>query len=184
MLERARSTFRLKPKERCPGEVICTDDPINGVISRMNGETLETYCKPERCRFYWTKEGTTPPEYAGMFEAAMMLREARLGELRQGFNYYERTLPGWAIEAYKAAERAFRTAENEINAETTEEREERENGGRKFADGGDSDAFAQIEAQIAAAREASETRDDWEKMLDAHPHIPGQIIGYMRENTR
>jgi hypothetical protein len=184
MLERARATFRLKPRERCPGEIICTNDPIDGVISRMNGETLETYCKPTRCKLYWTKEGTIPTEFTGMFEAAMMLREARLGKLRDEFKYLERTFPGWAVSAYKAAERSFRTAEAEINAETPEERQEREEGGgRRFADGGDSDAFARIEARIKQAREAAEQRDDWEKMLDKSPHIPGEIFRYMRAQS-
>jgi len=179
MLNRARSTFRLKPKERCPGEILCQTDPLDGVLSKMPSETLETYCKPGRCKFYWTKEGTTPLEYNGMFEAAMILRESRLGELRSQFGYYERTLPGWAIEAYKAAERAFRVAENEISAETPEEREAGENG-RSFTDGGDSDAFAGLERRIREAREAAEEKPDWERILDQQPHLPSEIIEFMR----
>lgn len=43
----------------------------------------------------------------------MLLREARLCELKEELAYYELTFPFWAIESYKAAERAFRKVESE-----------------------------------------------------------------------
>lgn len=182
MLERSRSTFRLKPKERCPGEIICTSDPINGVISRMVNETLETYCLADRCKFYWTKEGTIPLKFMGLFEAAMLMREARLGELKRLFAYYEHNFPAWAIEAYKAAERAFRVAENEIGAESPEEREGGGTG-KKFTDGGDSDAFAVLENQIREADALSKDPDEWQRILELNPHISENNFEYLRANT-
>lgn len=177
MLERSRATFKLKPKERCPGEIICTADPVNGVISRMAGETLETYCKPARCPLYYTKAGTTPLEYNGCFEAAMTMREARLGELYEEMRHYEQTFPFWAIAAYKAAERAFRTVENEYAAKTDEDGDDGD-----FTAGGDTDVFANLEAKMLEAKTKAEAADDFERLLEHQPELPQMLLEFMRSH--
>jgi hypothetical protein len=78
LIERQRALSELTTKDRCPGEKICVSDPYEGIISQMEGETLETYCNPKCCRLYHTKKGVIPVDYEAFLEAAVTIRQERL----------------------------------------------------------------------------------------------------------
>jgi hypothetical protein len=86
------------------------NDPISGVISQMEGETLETYCNSDRCKFYHTKPGTIPDEYMALLDGAITLRQERLA----GNSPRKTKIKFWKYRAYILAEyaRALVTAEN------------------------------------------------------------------------
>src|SRR5204863_6252567 len=76
--ERLRALYKLKAKERCPGEKVCTTDVINGQIARGNGRTLENFCNAEKCHLFFTKAGSIEPRFLALVDAASRLREKQL----------------------------------------------------------------------------------------------------------
>lgn len=103
--------------------------------------TLDIYCRPDRCKLFYTKEGATPVEFNGLLQAAQILGERS----KRGLELFELTFPFWAIESYKANERALEKAEAEY---TAKQNEDEEDDSLSISKGGDSDAFAAIEEQF------------------------------------
>lgn len=93
---------------RCPGEEVCTTDTVKGVIARLSGETLETYCNKVRCIFFPTKPGNTPASLISAINTIEDLQDDTNIGIVPSLD-----LSAWEIAAFKAATRARKIVENE-----------------------------------------------------------------------
>lgn len=91
---------------KCPGEEICTTDPLKGEIAKRAGETLESYCNKERCLLFPTK--STP---VSLISAINTIEDALDDSLIGLAPTGDET--AWEIAAIKAATRARKTVEAE-----------------------------------------------------------------------
>lgn len=134
-------------------------------------------CSPESCKFYYLRRDSTPIEFEGLFEAAMLFRESRLNELTDELNHLWATVPFWAVAAYKAAERAFRIVESE----TAGKDPSKTNNDLTITRTG-STAFADIEA--AKERERSQARgagdhEAIEKFFETNPDFSESVFDFL-----
>jgi len=112
-----------------------------------------------------------------MFQAAMTFREVRLCELDEERHFLETTLPAWAVEAYKAAERAFRTVEGESATGDTP------NDNVKIVPTGNP-LFAAIEDAVATREMKSDGGDleSVEQYFERHPQLSAEICDFLKTN--
>lgn len=143
-------------------------------------------CKPQGkdgrggCKLFYTKPDSTPPEFFAFFQAAMMIREARIDELRHEVELYELTYPFWSIEAYKAFERAVRVVEAEAADDPKGENVKND---LSIEQGGDSGAFARVEA---AQKETSDRLDlppldALEAEFRENPNLSEELTEYFKD---
>lgn len=146
--------------------------------SAKRGKPVKEICNPKGCRFYFTKPDSTPLEFVGFFQAANLLREARLGELRNQFEFYENSFPFWAIEAYNAQERAFRLIEIEMSEDPKGEKSKEDKKLNAPAGG----AFAAIEAAQAQKQEKvdQDSLEIVQQIFSENPDLEMEILDYLR----
>jgi hypothetical protein len=101
---------------------------------------------------YYTNPKSTPLDFAGMFEAACVLRERH----KNGLNLYELDLPFWGIEAYKIAERVYEIVEAEVISESSNNDENNLDASKN----GDTDTFSAFEQLIAERQRLAENNDN------------------------
>lgn len=136
----------MKWNEKCPGEEKCETE---GEVF-LNNTDLKTHCNPEKCKFFYTKTDSTPPEYRGFLQAALTFQE----NTKRKTETHESDFPFWAIWAYKANERAFELAEAEYN----ESRLKKPTDDSASIDNeGDSDVFGDIDAELGISKAKKES---------------------------
>lgn len=155
MFERTRALFKLKSGERCPGEDVCTSNALGECKKR--GKTLVEICKPEidgdsprGCKFYYTKQNTTPIQFRGFVQAFYLLR----GREKRGQDLRENDFPYWAIQAYEIGSNVFSQVEAE---EMDTDESDNPNNSLKIGKG-DSGAFELINEQV---QEHSKMKRKW-----------------------
>ncbi len=117
----------------------------------MNNTDLKTHCNAEKCKFFYTKESSTPAEFKGCLHAALKLQE----KAKRKTELHESDFPFWAIMAYEANERAFEKAEAEYNETRIKPQTD---DSASIDKTGDSDVFGNIDDElgISKAQEKSE----------------------------
>jgi hypothetical protein len=92
---------------------------MESVVAQLAGETLESYCRGDRCPLYFTKQQAIPMEFLALLDAANRLRERRLAGRLPSL----RTLEAWKWEAYLTTEYARRLVQQEQAEEDAAEAE-------------------------------------------------------------
>lgn len=141
----------MKSKEKCPGEVVCTTDTLQGECARL-GRTLEQHCHPQSCKFYYTKRGTTPILFQGLQDAVFVCRARQKAQL--GFDGY--ALPFWAEKAYLIGNAILTQVENEYDDDDDDDSLT-----SKGIKKGDSGTFALIDKHLAEQGLRIREAQDW-----------------------
>jgi hypothetical protein len=137
---------------------------------------LKKVCDAESCKFFYQRPDSTPIEFEGLFEAAMYFRECRLDNLDDEFAQLWRTLPFWAVQAYKAFERSFRIVEAEQSG-----KDPNKGANDMSIKPTGSTAFAAIEAAKVARNDSdAETVESIEKVFEANPELSDSIFDFIK----
>lgn len=118
-----------------------------------------------------------------MFQAAMLIREARLNERAERMRQLEEILPFWAWDAYDASERAFRIIEGEYADDPKGEKAAQNEKLNKPAGG----AFGAIERAESAKKAAlnflmeGDGLELLEKAFSDNPNLHHEILESLRE---
>lgn len=111
----------------------------------------------------------------------MMFREARLAELSDEIALMWRTFPAWCVDAYKAAERAFRLVEAEESAKDPKDKKGADLTIKKTK----SSVFALIEEHAEEKKRNASAETDELQALEAafaeDENLSNEIFEYFRE---